>query len=80
MGEDQAQEPVSVKVGVLTLREFHGVGHVEQQTIEEAVMNMLERYGQAFVDREREAIRSDLAFLAGVWLEDYDDEQEGIDG
>jgi hypothetical protein len=80
MGDDNEQTPVSVKAGVLTLREFYGVELVERQTIEEAVMNMLERYGQAFVDRERETIRGDLAFFAGVWLGEYDDEQEGIDG
>ena len=80
MGDDNNDRiPVSVKAGVLTLREFYSVAHVEQQTIEEAVMNMLERYGQAFIDRERETIRRDCAFFGGVRLEDYDDEQEGMD-
>ena len=72
--------PVTVTAAVLTLGEFYSVDQIERQTIEDAVVNMLERYGQAFVDRERETIRRDLAFFAGVWLEDYDDEQEGIDG
>ena len=74
MGEGNRQKPSSVEAGVLTFREFYSVDQVEQQTIEEAVMNMLERYGQAFLDRERETIRSDFAFFGGVWLEEYDDE------
>ena len=74
------QMSVSVKAGVLTQREFDSVDEVEQETIEEAVTNMLDRYGKAVVDREREVIRSNFAFFGGVWLEEFDDGLEGTDG
>jgi hypothetical protein len=65
----------AVAMGLLTLREFHSVNELDQQTIERAVRNMLDRYGQAFLDGEQKVFRSDCAFFWGVRLEEYGDEE-----
>ena len=75
MNETQGTTPLAVATGLLTLREFYSVNAVDQQTIERAVRNMLERYGLAFLDGEREVFRSDCAFFWGVRLEEYGDEE-----
>jgi len=79
MGGVHDSTPVAVVTGLLTLAEFHSVDEVDQQFIERMVTQLLEQHGQAFLDRERDEIRSNAAFFLGVWLEEYGEQGE-VDG
>jgi hypothetical protein len=60
---------VSVETGLLSPRELDSVSKQDRASIEEATIELLDRYGVDWLRRERERLRDELQFFYGVSLQ-----------
>jgi acetoin utilization deacetylase AcuC-like enzyme len=67
--EQLLEEPLTVRLGVLTLRESQSVPPDVQASIEENTRELRVRYGDAFFTIKRDRHRRDLALAYGVVLD-----------
>lgn len=63
---EKQREPVTVSTGLLSASEFNQLEADVQRTIETDTQRLLDRYGAAWVTRERARLRDELAFAYGI--------------
>jgi hypothetical protein len=58
--------PITVSVGTLTPAEFAELRAEDQILVERSTRTLVERYGRGWMVRERDRLRDELSFFAGV--------------
>jgi hypothetical protein len=66
MDTPKPDAPLTVSSGTLTQAEYDRLTPDKQAIVEEGTRDLLARYGQAWLERERDRLRDELSFMVGV--------------
>lgn len=58
--------PVTVSTGVLTQTEYAQLSAQDRKDVDESMAELLGRYGQAWLQKERGRLRDELSFTIGT--------------